>query len=215
MDCQATGDMSLLRGHQARATRRDLAAMSIIEYRPARGKDYPAILDLQSANFIANLSDAERKQGFLSAQFTAQQTAQIAEDLGIMVAVVDSRVGGFLCAFRKEFDTGSPVIATMLGSYDRFSFQGKPLSSLSTYIYGPVCIGREFRGRGLLRGLYEAQKQNLAGQFDIGVAFVSRNNPHSLSAHVAGLGMIEAGDFEVKGNSYATLAFCLPPKRNS
>jgi hypothetical protein len=183
--------------------------MSSIEYRRAKPEDYPAILDLQSANFIANLSDAERKQGFLSAQFTPQQTAQIAEDLGIMVAVVDSRVGGFLCAFRKEFDTGSPVIATMLESYDRFSFQGKPLSSLSTYIYGPVCIEREFRGRGLLRGLYEAQKKDLAGQFDIGVAFVSRNNPHSLRAHVHGLGMTEAGDFAVNDNVYVTLGFRL------
>jgi hypothetical protein len=186
--------------------------MSLIEYRRARPDDYPAILDLQSANFIANLSAAERKEGFLSAQFTVEQTARIAEDLGAMVAVVDNRVAGFLCAFRNEFDTGSAVIAKMLDSYDRLIFQSKPLSSFSSYIYGPVCIGRDYRRRGLLRGLYEAQKKDLAGQFEIGVAFVSRNNPHSLSAHVAALGMIEAGDFDVKGNIYATLAFCLPVK---
>lgn len=184
----------------------------LIEYRRARPDDYPAILDLQSANFIANLSAEERKEGFLSAQFTVEQTAQIAEDLGAMVAFVDNLVGGFLCAFRKEFDTGSPVIATMLASYDRLTFHGKPLSSFSSYIYGPVCIGRNYRRRGLLRGLYEAQKKDLAGQFEIGVAFVSRNNPHSLSAHVAGLGMIEAGDFDFKGNIYATLAFRVPAK---
>jgi predicted GNAT superfamily acetyltransferase len=189
--------------------------MSSIEYRRAQREDYPEILALQSANFIANLTEEERMQGFLSAQFTPQQTARIAEDLGTTVAVVDGRVGGFLCAFRKEFDTGSPVIGKMLDSYDRLTFHGKPLSSFSNYIYGPVCIGSEFRGRGLLRGLYEAQKKDLAGQFEIGVAFVSRNNRHSLSAHVSGLGMIEAGDFEVKGNIYATLAFRLPPKNTS
>lgn len=188
--------------------------MSSIEYRRAKPEDYPAILHLQSANFIANLGEQERRQGFLSAQFTLEQTGQIAEDLGTMVATIDNSVVGFLCAFRKEFDTGSPVIAKMLESYGRLSFQGKPLSSLSSYIYGPVCIGREFRGRGLLRGLYEAQKKDLAGQFDIGVAFVSRDNPHSLSAHIHGLGMAEAGDFKVTGNIYATLAFSLPPRRN-
>ena len=129
-----------------------------------------------------------------------------------MVAVINEQVAGFLCAFRKEFDTGSPVIAKMLESYDRFMFEGQSLSTFKCYIYGPVCIGREYRGRGLLRGLYEAQKKDLAGQFEIGVAFVSRSNLHSLSAHVAGLGMIEAGDFEVKDNVYATLAFRVPPK---
>ena len=129
-----------------------------------------------------------------------------------MVALVDGRVAGFLCAFRNEFETGSPVIATMLESYERFTFEGRPLSAFKSYIYGPVCIGREYLGRGLLRGLYEAQRKDLAGQFEIGVAFVSRDNPHSLSAHLAALGMIEAGDFEVKGNVYATLAFRVPAK---
>jgi hypothetical protein len=189
--------------------------MSFIEYRRAQPEDYSAILALQSANFVANLTEQERHEGFLSAQFTPQQTAQIAEDLGTMVAVVNDRVVGFLCAFRQEFDTGSPVIAAMLDSYDRLTFQNKALRSFNSYIYGPVCIGREFRRRGLLRGLYEAQRKVLAGQFEIGVAFVARNNPHSLSAHVAGLGMIEAGDFEVKENVYATLAFQLPPERIS
>jgi predicted GNAT superfamily acetyltransferase len=186
--------------------------VSVIEFRRAIAADYDQILRLQGANFIANLTEEERKQGFLSALFTPEQTAQIAEDLGTMVAVVDNRVAGFLCAFRNEFQTGSPVIAKMLESYGRLIFDGRPLSSFDSYIYGPVCIGREFRGRGLLRGLYDAQKKDLAGRFEIGVAFVSRDNPHSLSAHVAGLGMTEAGDFQVKGNAYATLAFCLPPK---
>lgn len=179
-------------------------------FRRAIPADYAQILRLQSENYIANLSEAERRQGFLSAQFSAEQTARIAEDLGTIVAVVDGRVAGFLCAFRKEFETGSPVIAEMLRCYDRLHFEGRPLSAFESYIYGPVCIGSEHRGAGLLRGLYETQKSDLAGIFEIGVAFVARNNPHSLSAHVAGLGMAEAGDFEVKGNRYATLAFRVP-----
>jgi predicted GNAT superfamily acetyltransferase len=174
--------------------------------RPLPG-DYTAILDLQSANYIANISVQEREQGFLSAQFTLEQTAQIAQDLGTIVAVVDDQIVGFVCAFRNEFETGSPVIAKMLESYDRFMFEAKPLRTFRSYIYGPVCVAREYRGQGLLRGLYEAQKRDLAGQFEIGVAFVSRSNPHSLDAHVKGLGMTEVGDFECRGNIYVTLAF--------
>ena len=184
--------------------------MSPIEYRRAVPADYYAILRLQSANFITNLTEEERKQGFLSAQFTRQQTAEIAEDLGIMIAAIEGGVAGFLCAFRKEFETGSPVIAAMIASYDRLMLDGRTLSSFQSYIYGPVCIAKEHRGRGLLRGLYEAQKRDLAGRFEIGIAFVARNNPHSLAAHVNGLGMVEAGDFTFKENRYATLAFRLP-----
>ncbi len=185
------------------------------EYRLAARQDYDAILRLQSANYIANLSEEDRKEGFLSAEFTPEQVAEMAEDLGTMLAIVENEVAGFLCAFRREFNTGSPVIAKMLECYDRVKFDGKPLSSYNSYIYGPVCIGREYRQRGLLRGLYEAQKRDLAGQFDVGVAFVSRSNPHSLSAHVAGLGMTEAGDFEVRGDIYVILVFSLPQKSPS
>jgi hypothetical protein len=181
--------------------------MSAIEYRRAKPAEHGDILRLQSANYIANLSEEERKTGFLSAQFTPEQTAQIAEDLGTIVAVIDDQIVGFVCAFRNEFETGSPVIAKMLASYDRMIFEGRPLSSFNSYIYGPVCIAREFRSRGLLRGLFEAQKKNLADQFEVGVAFVSRSNPHSLQAHIDGMGMSEVGDFECGGNVYVVLAF--------
>jgi predicted GNAT superfamily acetyltransferase len=186
-------------------------------FRCATVHDYPAIIELQAANHIRNLSLDERGQGFLSAEFSESQIAAIAEDLGIIVAVSAGELAGFLCAFGKEFNHGSPVIAKMLGSYERALFEGRPLSAYDSYIYGPVCIARAFRGRGLLRGLYEAQLRVLAGRFDVGVAFVSRDNPHSLSAHVIGLGMKEAGEFEVGGKSYVILAFAVPagPTRSS
>lgn len=183
-----------------------------VEYRRALPQDYPAILRLNSANFIANLAEQDRQDGFLSAVFTLEQTAAMAEDLGTTVAIVDGVLAGFLCAFRNDFDHGSPVIAKMIESYNRVYFEGKLLSSYNSYAYGPVCIDRAYRRKGLLRGLYEAQKQELAGQFEVGVALIARNNPHSMQAHVAGLGMTAVGEFEVNGNIFATVAFRVPAK---
>jgi hypothetical protein len=140
-----------------------------VVFRRATPLDYSAILRLQSENFIGNLPPEERQEGFLSAEFASRQVAELAEDLGTTVASVAGAVVAFLCAFRSEFNHGSPVIAKMLESYHRVKFEGKELSSYSSYIYGPVCIDRAYRGRGLLRGLYEAQKQELAGRFEVGV----------------------------------------------
>jgi hypothetical protein len=176
----------------------------------AQPQDYSGILRLQSANFIGNLSTEERTEGFLSAEFTSRQVAEMAEDLGTTIASVDGEVVAFLCAFRNQFNHGSPVIAKMLESYDGVEFEGKSLRSYDSYIYGPVCIDRAYRRRGLLRGLYETQKRELAGRFEVGVAFVSRTNPHSLKAHVAGLEMTEVADFELMGSVYAILAFRVP-----
>jgi predicted GNAT superfamily acetyltransferase len=187
----------------------ELSAMCRIGYRRARPQDYASIVRLQRANYIGNLTEEERKEGFLSAEFSLEQVAVIAGGLGIAVATVADEVAGCLCAFSRQFDHGSPVVAKMLESYDQARFEAKPLSAFNSYIYGPVCIGREYRRRGLLRGLYEFQKKDLAGRFEIGVALVSHNNPHSMQAHIGGLGMTEAGKFELHGNVFAILAFRL------
>lgn len=181
--------------------------MEVVSFRRAVATDYPAIVQLNVANFIANLSEDEQRDGFLSAVFTLEQTAAMAEDLGTTVAVVDGQVAGFLCAFRNDFDHGSPVVAKMIESYDRLSFQGKLLNTYQSYAYGPVCIDRAYRRRGLLLGLFKEQKRELAGRFEVGVALIARANQHSMAAHVAGLGMTDVGSFEVGGNVFATVVF--------
>jgi predicted GNAT superfamily acetyltransferase len=195
-----------------KAARRRQVAVSLnpvgsIVYRRARPEDYPSIIRLQAADYIDNLSEEQRKEGFLSAKFTLEQIAAIGADLGIAIVADGDEVAGSLCAFRREFDHDSPVVAKMLESYDRACFEDKPLSAFNSYIYGPVCIAREYRRRGLLRGLYEFQKKDLTGQFEVGVALVSHGNPHSMAAHIRGLGMTEVGDFEVNGKLFTILAF--------
>jgi predicted GNAT superfamily acetyltransferase len=188
------------------------SALGEVEFRRAGADDLAAIAALQSANYIGNLAPEERRQGFLSAEFTAAQIAAIASDLGIIVAVASRDVLGYLCAFRRQFDHRSPVLAAMLETFPVVRFEGRPLSAYESFIYGPVCIDRRYRGRGLLRGLYEALLEEMAGRFEVGVAFVARGNPHSLRAHVRGLGMVEVGEFEVGGNAYVTLAFRVPSR---
>jgi len=182
------------------------------QFRRAVPGDYADIVRLNTENFIANLSAEERGDGFLSAVFTIEQVAAMASDLGIMIALDGGAVVGFVCAFRNDFDHGSPVVAKMIESYDRARFEGKLLTEYQTYAYGPVCIDRRYRRQGLLRGLYEAQRNDLAGQFEVGVALIARDNPHSMEAHVKGLDMIEVGEFEVNGKVFATVAFRLPAK---
>ena len=152
--------------------------MSNVSFRQARPEDYAAIVRLNAANFIANLSEEERRDGFLSAVFTLEQTAAMAEDLGTTVAIVDGQLAGFLCAFRNDFDHGSPVVAKMIESYESLELSKASCSSTyKSYAYGPVCIDRAYRRKGLLRGLYQEQKREMAGRFEVGVALIARDEP--------------------------------------
>jgi len=175
--------------------------------RLASPADYPAILALSEANQAGSLSPDERGQGFLSARFSLEQLAVLAKDMGILVACEGERVLGFLCALRLDWGERPPILQSMVAAFGEQRFRGRPLAEQRLFIYGPVCIDRPFRGRGVLRGLFQGLCRELRGRCEVGVAFVSAQNPHSLSAHTSGLGMERVGGFTHGGLDYHTLAF--------
>lgn len=172
--------------------------------------DYPGLLALQEANLFDNLPAAARKDGFLSARFSREQFARMHADIAVVVAADAEHIAGYLCASGIEFNRQFPLLAAMIGCYNYVSFRGRLLADQKTFVYGPVCVDRAYRGCGVLRGLYRALQREVAGQFEAGVAFVAKDNTHSLAAHVNGLGMHDVGGFEFKRRLYSILAFDVP-----
>ena len=175
--------------------------------------DLPAVLAIQNGNLHANLTEEQRRDGFLSAAFTAEHFAQMAREAAVMVADDSGQICGYLCTGSARVPRQFPLLAGMIDALPRVSFLGRPLASQRSLIYGPVCVARSHRGRGLLRGLYDALRREVAGGYDAGVAFVAKDNQRSLAAHADGLGMTIAGDFALHrhgrtGFSHSTF---LPP----
>jgi len=173
--------------------------------------DILPMLSIQTANLYPNLTEEERRGGFLSAAFTAEHFAQMVREVAVIVADDTGEVCAYLCAGSLAFHRQFPLLATMIDRFRRVGFLGRPLAAQRTFIYGPVCVARSHRGRGLLRGLYDALRREVAGGYDAGVAFVAKDNRRSLAAHADGLGMTIAGDFAFNGKQYWILAFHVPP----
>jgi hypothetical protein len=157
------------------------------------------ILELQSKNLLKNLEPEEQREGFLSIEYSAEQLTRLSQMLGILVAVEDNHLSGYLITQPMDFALQSPLIARMVKRFPGVQYRGKPLSGLKTFIYGPVCIDKESRGLGILEGLYGVMLKTLQGQYDAGVAFVSERNPRSLYAHRDKLGMKVVDEFEFNG----------------
>src|SRR5262245_7844259 len=171
--------------------------------------DYARILELQSANFVANPTAEERQGGFLSAEFTLSQVVAISEDLGILAALDGNRIIGYLCAHRPDLAPLPAVVEAMLRTCRTAAFGGRVIAETALFVYGPVCVARSHRGRGVLRRLYCGVLARLAGKFEVGVTLVSDDNPHSLQAHVAGLGMADVARFSHASRAYHLLAFAV------
>lgn len=178
-----------------------------LEIRPVLPEDYPGILQIQADNYVGNLSPSERLGGFMSAEYTTQQIAEMAIDPGVLVAREGSRVLGFLFTSSLGFSPQPPLVARMVQEFDHVDYQGRLLNSYRCFLYGPVCIDRSQRGRGLLRRLFGALLESVSGKYEVGIAFVSEENPHSFRVHVDGLGMSAVGHFEFEGKGHHILAF--------
>lgn len=181
--------------------------MTEITVRRATPADLDGILEILRRNHIENLSAEERDEGFLSARFSREQLAEMINDIGVVVACDRDEVVGFLCATHPEFDHGAPIIETMLDTCTQAEYDGQQLSNYRLFIYGPVCIDQSHRGQGLLSDLFAKLIQLVADQFEIGIAFVAHQNPHSLGAHTEGLGMTAVRNFAWNDDEYALLAF--------
>src|SRR4030095_7072660 len=95
-------------------------------------------------------------------------------DVGVLVARDAEHVAGYLCASGIEFNRQFPMLAAMIERYGEVSFQGRALSNQTTFVYGPACVDRAYRGQGVLRGMFRKLLREIPGRFDAGVAFVAQ-----------------------------------------
>lgn len=159
--------------------------MDQINIRSAECEDYSRILALQNDNYIDNLRDTERKDGFLSAKLSGTQIDAIAKDLGIAVAyeVEDTEtLLGFFCVSRLGHWQAESIVHRLVHALQTDFRDSRVADSKNYCIFGPMCLSRSARGKNVLRMLYEHAIANLHGRFAAATGFISVDNPRSLSA---------------------------------
>ena len=180
-------------------------------FRRLHPRDLPSLLELQETNLFENLPMEQRKDGFLSARFAAEQFAQMNREAAVVVAEDQRRIVCYACSAGVNFSRQFPILDAMIAAFGRLTYLGMTLIDARVCIYGPVCVDRAWRGRGVLRGVVARMKEELAGQFDVAAAFISKDKSRSLAAHVDGLGMTVLGDYAFGTGRYWLVAFGIPP----
>jgi hypothetical protein len=177
-------------------------------FRRASGTDFDGIVKLQDLNLASNITDDQKKDGFLSAAFSAQQFQSMDND-GCVIAGLDGEsVKAFLCSSTPMFNLPFPLPAAMIERFSSIDLGGRSLSNQQVLITGPVCIDQSVRGQGVLEKLYEALYKELFGQYDAAVVFVSKENPRSIKAHEK-LGLNVVDEFDFGGKNYVIMAVAL------
>jgi len=186
-----------------------MTRISDVTIRRATPADYQRILRLQEANLITNLTAAETEDGFLSKKFSEIQFKEMNMDLGVVVADYNGEIVGYLCGASFKYGQQFQILQVIIGMFGQLRINGKELTPDKTFIYGPVCIARDFRGAGLLSRLFAALKEIAEHAYKFCILFIADTNTRSLKAHIEKLGMTELGMFTVHEKSYHLLGAAL------
>jgi predicted GNAT superfamily acetyltransferase len=154
----------------------------------ATDADLDGILDLQAANQID-------RGGSLSASLPRSQVAAMLQAMPLIVTRDSDPVEGFLMTSSRAMDADIPIVQTMFAAY-----QGSP----DAYIYGPVCVGENMRGKGLAQAMFEKLRAFEPGRE--GILFVRSDNEASLRAH-AKMGMRDVAAFKHDGLDFVVFSY--------
>jgi len=150
--------------------------------------DIPGMLALQDAN----LPD---KGGSLSVRLTEDWFRDTILEKSIVVARCNSKVVGYVGHVTRSKRAHIAIIQAMLRAYP---------ASPDCYLYGPICVAKSERGKGLARALFEQLRSLIPGR--PAMLFVRADNPSSLQAHRK-MGMRELGTFDNEGVRYMALTY--------
>jgi predicted GNAT superfamily acetyltransferase len=150
--------------------------------------DLDGIMALQAAN-------QPERGGTLSASFPRSRIATMMRAMPLIVARCSGRITGFLLTSTREMNADVPIIRAMLAAYP---------GATDAYVYGPICVSAEERGKGVAQAMFAELQRFLPGRE--GILFIRRDNPASLRAH-ARMGMREVAGFVFNGSDYVVLSY--------
>ena len=150
--------------------------------------DLGGIVALQAAN-------QPDRGGTLSACLPYSRIEVMMREMPLIVARRGDRITGYLMTSTRAMNADVPIINAMLAAYP---------GTADAYVYGPICVGAEERGKGLAQAMFSELRRLVPGRE--GILFIRRDNPASLRAHEK-IGMREVAGFMFGGSELAVLSY--------
>ena len=153
--------------------------MSPIIYKRATTEiELQQILALQKCNMRPGLSKTEiRTQGFITVNHTFDILKKMNDASPHIIAKANNKVVGYALVMLPSFRNELAVLAPMFNAADVL------LGQKNYVAMGQVCVDKEFRGKGVFRGMYDFYKSELQNDFDCLFTEIATDNLRSLKAH--------------------------------
>ena len=180
----------------------------MIQYSVARTKEeLQQILVLQKANLPVNLAEAEiNSQGFVTVSHDLELLAEMNAKCPHIIAKNKHKVIGYALVMLESFKNRIPVLVPMFNQINSIHLKGRSLIEIDYFVMGQVCIAKEYRGKGIFKGLFEKMKAEMANNFELVITEVVMRNQRSMKAHF-NVGFKTIREFNANDENWAIIAW--------
>lgn len=174
--------------------------------RAAIATDISGIEALQERYLHRSLTPEERKSGFVTTPFTQEQIEDRIANKGLFVTEDKGEIVAYVYAGRWEFFEQWPIFPYMTSRFPYLKYKNYKLTTFDTFQYGPVCVDKKYRGKGVFNQTFEAMRLEWLKEFELSITFINAINDVSVKAHDK-LGWKLIDRFYFNDNNYLSLAF--------
>lgn len=147
-------------------------------------KDLEGILELQKQNLKQNLAPAQiTAQGFVTVSHSTDDLEKMHRYEPNIVAKDGDVIAAYVLAMTDQSKNDIPRLVEMYESFDDILYHEKPVSDYHYIVVGQVCVGYDYRGKGLFDECYQAYKDYFNGRYDFAITEIASINLRSMNAH--------------------------------
>jgi hypothetical protein len=179
-----------------------------MELKIAQISDVEDILELHYKYQVDSIKQEDKKDGFVTTAFTKEQLSDlIQKEQGIFIARDEKEVFAYVMSASWQFWSAWPMFVYMMEDLPNLKFNNMDITVDNSYQYGPVCVDKSLRGKGMLEDLFEFARIEMAKKYPILVTFINKINPRSYEAHTRKLGLEVIQEFSYNNNNYHELVY--------
>jgi hypothetical protein len=181
--------------------------MENIQLEVAKLSDIEGVLDLQKLYLVSNLTEEEKKSGFVTTPFSIEQLTYVINNEGLFIAKDNYKIIAYIFAESWDFFSQYPIFEYMISLFPKLEFLDFEINSTSSFQYGPICIDKKYRGKGLINLLFEFMRIHVLKRYPLSLTFINKTNVPSYKAHTEKLKWTGIGDFQFNDNNYYILGY--------
>lgn len=153
--------------------------------RASTAEEIAGIKQLQNKNLKSNLASIEiEQQGFVTAEYSIEFLTEMNTIEPAIIAKDGDKIAGYALVATKAIIGKHDLLDGLFNSINKIKYKGQLLAETNYVLVGQLCVGKTYRGQGLVQQLYQFFKASLHQKYTYCLTDVDENNPRSVKAHL-------------------------------